>query len=278
MTLRPEPRPNCVKTRSLRTTIAALALLILPVSISGIGLPACAQDAGDDALQILKAMSDYLASQKNISAMVDSDIEVVTPDLGKIQFNSSTEVALQRPDKLRVARKGGYADVELVFNGKTLSILGKNLNAFAQFEAEGSVDQLVQRLRDDYSLDVPGADLLLSNVYDELTADILTAKHIGQGVIDGVECEHLAFRNHDDLDWQLWVETGPTPIPKKFVITSKSTIGAPQYTLRIREWKTADQLAASEFSFQAPAGATKLDRSTLASLDEIPPMLDGGNP
>jgi len=38
---------------------------------------------GDDAPQILKAMSDYLASQKTISATIDSDIEVVTPELQK---------------------------------------------------------------------------------------------------------------------------------------------------------------------------------------------------
>jgi hypothetical protein len=44
---------------------------------------------------------------------------------------------------------------------------------------------------------MPGADLLLSRVYDELMADVIDAKHIGQGVVDGVECEHLAFRNPD---------------------------------------------------------------------------------
>jgi hypothetical protein len=36
------------------------------------------QAAGDDAGQILKAMSDYLAAQKTISLTFDSDIEVIT--------------------------------------------------------------------------------------------------------------------------------------------------------------------------------------------------------
>ena len=39
---------------------------------------------------------------------------------------------------------------------------------------------------------MPGTDLLLTNSFDELTATTIEAKHIGQGVIDGVECEHLA--------------------------------------------------------------------------------------
>ena len=37
--------------------------------------------AEDDAARILKAMSDYTAGQKSISATFDSDIEVITPDL-----------------------------------------------------------------------------------------------------------------------------------------------------------------------------------------------------
>ena len=192
-----------------------------------------AQDAG----KIVKAMSDYVAGQKTISLTFDSDIEVVTSELQKIQFTSSGQVLLSRPDKLRATRAGGYADVELVFDGKTVTVLGKHINAFAQTDAPGTIDQLIDRLRDQYNVAMPGADLLLSRVYDELMADVIDAKHIGQGVIDGVECEHLAFRT-PDTDWQLWVEIGARPIPRKYVITSKTMAGAPQYTLRIKEWRT----------------------------------------
>ncbi len=59
---------------------------------------------------------------------------------------------------------------------------------------------------------MPGADLLLSNAYKALVDGVLEAKHIGRGVVDGVECEHLAFRNLD-TDWQLWVEVGDRPSP-----------------------------------------------------------------
>ena len=117
---------------------------------------------------------------------------------------------------------------------------------------------------------MPGADLLLTRVYDELMADVIDAKHIGHGVVDGVECEHLAFRN-PDLDWQLWVEIGPQPIPRKYVITNKAVTGAPQYTLRIKEWRTDVQVAADAFSFRAPADARKVEFMALREIDEIPP-------
>ena len=118
-------------------------------------------------------------------------------------------------------------------------------------------------------IEAPGADLLLSNPYEALTMDVLDAKHIGRGVIDGIECEHLAFR-YQDTDAQLWVETGPRPIPRKYVITSKAVTGGPQYTLRIKDWKTDEQLSADAFTFKQPAGARKVEFKELAHIDEVP--------
>jgi hypothetical protein len=224
-----------------------------------------AQDAG----KILKAMADYVTSQKVISVTYDTDVEVITNDLQKIQFASSGQMLLSRPDKVRASRVGGYADVETVFDGKTLTILGKNLNAFAQVDATGSIDQLVVKLRNELGMAVPGADMMLSNVYDELMSDVLEAKQIGRGVIDGVECDHLAFRDND-VDWQIWVEVGSRPIPRKYVITSKAVTGGPQYTLRIKDWKSDVQVAADAFVFKPPAGSKKVEVSALSDIDEIP--------
>jgi len=225
-----------------------------------------AQDAG----KVLKAMSDYLTAQKSISLSFDSDIEVLTPELQKIQFTSSSQALLNRPDKLRVTRTGGYTDVELVFDGKTATLLGKHVNAYAQVEAPGTVDQLIDRIRDESNVSMPGADLLLARVYDELTTDVIDAKHVGQGVIDGVECDHLAFRG-PETDWQIWVETGARPIPRKYVITSKTMTGAPQYTVRVKEWKSDAPASADAFAFKAPADAKKVEFAALHDIDEIPP-------
>lgn len=239
---------------------AAIAFLL--------SLPASAQTQ-DDASKILKAMTDYVASQNVISATYDTDIEVITDNLQKIQFTSSGQMLLNRPDKARVSRVGGYADVEMVFDGKTLTVFGKNLNKYAQLDAAGSVDQLVNRLRNEFGMAIPGADLMLSRAYDELMGDVIDAKDIGRGVIDGHECDHLAFRDHD-VDWQIWIEAGSTPIPRKYVITSKEVTGAPQYTLRIKDWKPDVQVPPDAFTFMPPAGSQKVEISALTSLDEVP--------
>ena len=229
-----------------------------------------AQAQQDDARTILKAMSDYVSGQKTIELTFDSDIEVITPQLEKIQFTNSGEALVSRPDMLRAHRVGGYADVALYFDGKTASVYGKNVNGYAQFAAPGTLDQLFTALRAGHGVALPGADFLLSNPYAALVAEVMEAKHIGRGVIDGVECEHLAFRNFD-TDWQLWVEVGANPIPRKVVITSKTVNGAPQYTIRIKSWKTGVKPARDAFAFVPPAGATRLDPNALIELDELPP-------
>jgi hypothetical protein len=231
--------------------------------------------AGDPEA-LLKAMSDYLASQKSLSAKFDSDIEVVTPELQKIQFSSSGDMKMNRPDKLRIRRTGGYADVELVYDGKTVSLYGNNAKSYVQADIAGGTDKMIDTLYSHTSAGLPGADLLLSNSYEELMANVIQGSHVGQGVVDGVECEHLAFRG-PDTDWQIWIETGAKPVPRKYVITSKTVTGAPQYSLRIRDWKT-DANADADFMFKPPADATKvaLDSSAMIEFDEIPPGTPAG--
>ena len=243
----------------------ALALTMMLVTPLG----ARAQNESD-AGAILKAMSDYVTNEKTISATFDASIEVITSDLQKVQFNSSGTLLQHRPDKIRATRTGGYADVEFFFDGKTFTALDKAHNRFAQSATAGSVDQLVSKLRTEHLVEAPGADLLASNPYDQLMAGVIDAKHIGRAVVDGVECEHLAFRNHD-VDWQIWIETGSKPIPRKYVITSKTIVGAPQYTLLVKDWKADVAVAPDAFAFKAPAGAQKVDFKALSNIDEVPP-------
>jgi hypothetical protein len=251
--------------RCMKRKVAAAATL----SVALLSLVSFAHAEDSPAAKILRTMSDYVAKQTTISIVYSSDIEVITTDLQKIQFNSSGELLLIRPDKIRATRTGGYSDVQFVFDGKTFTVLDKDHNVFAQADAAGSIDQLAQRLRDDFFIEAPGADLLSSHVYDDLIAGVLEAKHIGQELIDGVECEHLAFRNLD-TDWQLWVETGVRPVPRKYVITSKTVAGAPQYTLRIKDWTTDPQSGADTFAFKPQPNAKKVDFAELADIDEVP--------
>jgi hypothetical protein len=261
-----------------RTSLRKLVRIMTTASSVAILSAAASPGArADDSVALLKAMTDYTTAQKSISATFDSDIEVITPELQKIQFTSSGQLKLARPDKLRVRRTGGYADVDLVYDGKTVSLYGNNAKAYVQADLAGTVDQLVDAIQERTGAAMSGTDLLVSNAFDLLTSDVEVGEHVGQGVVDGVECEHLAFRGHD-TDWQIWIQTGAQPIPRKYVITSKTLAGAPQYTLRIKEWKTDPIADADAFAFKPPEGAAKvsLDSDVMMEFDEVPPGTTAG--
>ena len=223
--------------------------------------------SAENAKALLKAMSDYLAAQKNISMGFDSIFEVVSKDHQKLQLATSGTVELSRPDKIHTTRKSGFSDTEMVFDGKTLSFLGKGKNAYVQTEAPGTIDQLITALRDKFHRQLPGADLLGSNVYDELMSDVTDVKDLGSGVIGGQECDHIAFRAKD-TDWQIWIAQGATPRPCRYVITSKDVDQAPQFTLTVRDWKASAGAGQGNFAFTPPAGATKVDVKDLETLKE----------
>ena len=217
----------------------------------------------------LKAMSDYMAAQQAITFDYDSTLEVVSSDNQKVGLASSGKITLNRPDKIHGTRTGGFADIEFSFDGKTLTFLGKNANAYAQVDAPGTIDQLVDVLRDKYHRPVPGADLLLSNIYGQLEPEVKNTKDLGAGVIGGVECDHLAFRT-SDVDWQIWIASGDRPYPCRYVITSPKLAAAPQYTIDIRSWKTGSEAAADSFSLQLPKEARKLSAEEVPEFDELP--------
>ncbi len=222
-----------------------------------------------DAKRILKAMSDYMAAQKSLSFGFDATLEVVTTEEQKLALASSGTVTLKRPDKIHVTRAGGFADVEMSFDGKTLTLLGKNLNLYTQLDVPGTIDHLIDELKDTYHRPLPAADLLLSNSYDALMLDVVDVKDLGSGVIGGVECDYLAFRENE-VDWQIWIAHGKRPYPYRFVITSKLISGGPQYTIQTRDWKTGGEVAATDFRFKNPTKANKVELKDLKGTDVLP--------
>jgi hypothetical protein len=258
-----------MKISAASISTAALALLV------ALGTPSGARADEADAKTLLKAMSDYLAAQKVISFGYDTNFEIVTKEQQKLAFASSGTITLNRPDKIRATRSGGFADVEMLFDGKTLTLLGKTANVYTQIDAPGTIDHLIDELRDKHNRPLPGADLLLSNVYDVLMPDVVDVKDLGSGVIGGVECDHLAFRTAE-VDWQIWIAHGNRPYPCRYVITTKQVAQAPQYSLQVRDWKTGSEVAADDFGFKNPTNAQKIALKDLADTDDVPKQLVTG--
>lgn len=253
-----------VRNAVMRT---ALALLVAATTA-----PSGALAGEMEVKAMLKAMTDFMAAQKEVSFRYDASIEAVTKDGEKLQIANSGRVALARPDRIAATRTGGFADMATIFDGKTMTILGKSKNIYLQVPVPGTVDGLVDVLQNQYNRPLPAADLLLTNAYAELLADVTEAKDLGSGVIGGTECDHLAFRAKE-IDWQIWIAQGSQPFPCKYVITSKLVAGYPAYSIQFADWQTGAGAVEGAFAFKPPAGARQVSLEELKSvkdMNEIP--------
>ena len=117
--------------------------------------------------------------------------------------------------------------------------------------------------------DAPAGDLIYSNAYEALTEDVVSGSYVSLSIVDGIRCHHLAFRGNE-VDWQIWIDDGDKPLPRKFIITSKWMTGAPQYTVLVKSWNLSPELTDDYFTFAPPKGAEKIDFIRLSK--EITPQ------
>lgn len=258
------------RNNSLRAAVGRVAL-VAALSLSGAfwAAPALSADVIDaDADKILRSMSAYLGGLKSFSMNADIDTEIIMNDGQKLQLSSSASLIVERPGKFNFRRKGMFADAEAIFDGKTLTLYGHNLNVYFQKPVGGNIDDAIRALENETGMDAPGADLLFSDPYAVLSPGNVRGQYIGTAFVDGVECHHLAFRK-EKVDWQLWVKAGPEPVPMKQVITTKWMTGAPQYSVRLRDWNAKPRIKPDQFMFSAPKGARKVETIAANEMGEI---------
>lgn len=248
------------------------ASLVLVLSLAISSTVASADEA--DAKAILKKMSDYLAAQSALSFDFDAYLGVVTDDGQSLELTSSGSLLLQRPDKFKATRAGGFVHLETIFDGKTFTVFGKDANVYTQIEVPGTLDNLMNHLIAKYDMPMLGGDFLMSNPYQMLMADVVDIKDLGSGVINGVECDYLAFRAKQ-VDWQIWIAQGEAPYPCRYVITSTQISGEPQYSIQLRNWSAGKTVAKGDFSFKNTSKAEKVELKKLQSM-ELPGHFEAG--
>ena len=253
-----------MKTKHLFLLVFALifAFYLAPGPVMSV------EDVDPDADNILKSMSSYLGEMEAFSMNADIDFEIVSRNGQKLQFSSFATAVLKRPAEFHIQRKGMIANLDFIFDGKTLTLHGKNLNVYAQIEVPGTIDDAIRAYELETGIPAPGADLLFTDPYTILSSGVDNSVYLGIAYVNGVECHHLAFREAK-VDWQLWVKTGDAPLPMKYVITSKWHTAAPQYEIRFRDWDTNPQINDGQFTFSAPEGVTRLETMLVNEMGEF---------
>ena len=219
----------------------------------------CAESADiePEADKILKQMSEYLAGVKQFSVINHATIETMLDSGQKIMLDHNSHASVSRPDKFFSTRKGDAVEQSFYYNGKTFTLYNHSKNFYASVDAPSNLPDALNEAKDKFDITAPGLDILYKDSYERLSNGLISGFYVDKGMIDGVECHHLAFRNAD-VDWQIWIQSGDKPLPKRYVITSRWITGAPQFSLNMA-WDTEPDFSNDIFNFIVPEKAEKIE-------------------
>ena len=208
--------------------------------------------------QALRQMSDYLNSLKDFSFRTENTTDEIAMAGSKVQFGQTVDIYVRRPDRLRANVAGDLENQQFFFDGRSVTLFNKDKNVYASIDAQGEIEPALEHAQIAFEINAPLADLIYRDSYQILPANAHSGHYIGLHFVRGVQCHHLLFIE-DDIDWQIWIENSPTPLPRKMVITSKWLAGGPQFTALMSYWKTSARLPEDLFVFTPPVTAQKIE-------------------
>jgi hypothetical protein len=169
--------------------------------------PAVKQDIEPRAVDIIKAMSERLASAKSIqfTALVSEE----SPSrLGPaLVYTTRSDVVLQRPNKLKVITPGDGPPHEFYFDGTTIVAYSPAEDLVAVAEAPATITGALKLAFETAAMYFPFTDLIVDDPYEAISSDMQLAFFIGQSsVVGNTTTDMIAYAN-GDVFVQAWIGT-----------------------------------------------------------------------
>jgi hypothetical protein len=150
-----------------------------------------------------------------------------------------------------------------------LSVLDREQNVYVSTAVPGTIDGALDAVLQRTGMVIPLADFLYADVYARLMGSVERGVYLGLHEAAGALCHHLAFEQ-PTLDWQIWIDAGAQPLPRKLVIAYKTEDGVPQYTVTMPKWNLNAVVPEALFHFEPPEGAKQSELPMLPPIDAAP--------
>jgi hypothetical protein len=209
------------------------------------------------AIAAINRMGDYLRTLKTFSIHADTTTDEVLPSGPKLQFGGTIDLTYRDQDGVHiVSRRDDRDDSRFFYNGKLLTVWVEARKAYAGIVAPATLGATLELVKEKYDVSFPLGGVLLMAARGDLLKDVKAGVMIGTGRIAGVDCDHLGF-HQDGVDWQIWIEKGERPLPRKVLITTLSQVSQPQHS-EILTWDLSPKIDPAMFTFVPPEGATRI--------------------
>lgn len=240
------------------------------------GAFACSALAADNpaiaprAEEILRSATGALAAARHLSFRAEVTVDEVAATGQKLQRGGVVSVSVRRPDRVYAEHDGDSFHRKFVYDGRTMTIFDVGQSLYASFDAPPTIDTMLAFARQKFGVVLPLGEVIVAKPVDTMLPNIESALYLGLHKVDGVPCHHLAF-TQAAVDWQLWVEDGPTPLLRKLVVNYKTQPQSPQFTAVFTKWDLATPVADAAFKLELPKDATKIDFIVEPAANEVKP-------
>lgn len=213
---------------------------------------------GENPFSILKTMCDYVAGLQTLSLVVNTTTDELGASGEKVQISSRRAINVSRPDKIAVDASGDKGERRVVYDGKKISMLDRTQNAYSVIQAPSTIDATLDMLVSQYGIALPLGDLLYKNLYERLEAQTSAGQYLGLHEVNGLKCHHLAFLTQT-VSWEIWVETGDKPVPRKIAIDYGQDAARSRYSADVFAWTGSPTFAPATFDFKMPSIAKRVE-------------------
>jgi hypothetical protein len=241
--------------KKLRKFMPVLPLVVVAAAV---GHAPGAVAVEDDVDRIMRAMGDYLKNANEMNFHADISYDAVLSTGEKVKYGTQSDISVRRPDRLLVTSIGDESSKQVFFDGSTITLFNTERNLYAVTEVPSQLDVALDIMFEKFGLVVPLADFLYADPYAVLMENVQFDSVIGEHACGVKRCHHLLF-TQEAIDWQIWIETGPHPVPRRLVITYKSDPGAPQWEAWFSRWNFQPRLSEHAFTFHPPDGAYEIE-------------------
>jgi hypothetical protein len=209
------------------------------------------------AMELLKAASAKLAAAKTMSFTATVSYEYPSQLGPPILYTMRYDVALQRPDKLRVLIPGDGPASEFYYDGKSMTAYAPKENLVAVADAPPTIDGALKAAFDSADIYYPFTDLVVSNPDAALTEGTTLAFYIGpSALIDGTKTEMIAWAN-DDVFLQIWIGADDKLPRRVRAVYSEDPLSL-RHQMDLTNWELDKPIAASNFASEKAKAAPRI--------------------
>lgn len=238
----------------------AVAVALLAVSATSLAQQPSAGTAAPEvepaAMEALDRMGAYLRTLNTFEVRSQTATDEVLESGQKLQLEAAMHLRVRRPDRLWAEVDSDRKTRELFYDGKTFTIYGPRNKLYASVPAPATIIEMIGVVEEKYGLLLPLVDLFRWGTDSTRRERIRGASSIGPATVQGVPCDHFAFRQ-EGVDWQVWIQKGDSPLPRKLVITTTDDEAQPQH-VAVLEWNLAPALNDRMFTFEPPPDSYRI--------------------